>query len=197
MFGLYDQFYCFLLPSLPSPTAHSIAALAAGSCEAILAPFERVQTLLQSRHFNEKVADTRDAFKKLRSYGLKEYYRGASAVLLRNGPSNVLFFGLREPAKQALPKPESVAGNFFNDFLSGAVLGATISTIFYPVNVARIYAQDRIGGPYCNVFSSLREAYRERGSVSQLYRGAFLNASRALVSWGIINASYELFKKIL
>jgi hypothetical protein len=50
MFGMYDQYQKFLhhnIPLLPSSVAKGISALLAGSTEAILAPCERIQTLLQ------------------------------------------------------------------------------------------------------------------------------------------------------
>lgn len=45
----------------------------------------------------------------VREYGVKELYRGLVPILLRNGPSNVLFFVLREEAQKL---PQKVSSNF-------------------------------------------------------------------------------------
>lgn len=115
MFGAYDHFYQALSSSgsssssssrllpLPPGVAHTIAALVSGALEATLAPFERVQTLLQSRAFTLTIGNSREAVALLRPLGVAEFYRGGSAVLLRNGPSTALFFGLREPLRSLLP----------------------------------------------------------------------------------------------
>jgi hypothetical protein len=117
MFGAYDHFYQALSSSgsssssssssrllpLPPGVAHTIAALVSGALEATLAPFERVQTLLQSRAFTLTIGNSREAVALLRPLGVTEFYRGGSAVLLRNGPSTALFFGLREPLRSLLP----------------------------------------------------------------------------------------------
>ena len=63
-----------------------------------------------------------------------------TAVLLRNGPSNIIFFGCRDPLRSVLP--ESLENfSLLADFLSGACLGAFISTIFYPLNTTKTHMQ--------------------------------------------------------
>jgi hypothetical protein len=50
MFGMYEQYRLILndtAPSLPVPLSNGVAALLAGSTEALLTPCERIQTLLQ------------------------------------------------------------------------------------------------------------------------------------------------------
>jgi hypothetical protein len=55
-------------------------------------------------------------------YGFKELYRGLVPILARNGPSNAVFFILREEALEKLPKRD---GNLVHlqQFLSGALIG--------------------------------------------------------------------------
>ena len=67
-------------------------------------------------------------------YGLREHYRGLSAILCRNGPGNILFFGLRGPLRQLFPIGETTAATMTNDFICGAMLGAIISTFTFPTN---------------------------------------------------------------
>ncbi len=197
MFGLYDWYYKFLQKSFSSMghwQCSAVAAMAAGSTEAVLAPFERVQTLLQHRRYTERFDNMWDTASKLRVYGVREYYRGVSAVLLRNGPSNALFFLLRDPLRDLLPS-SSEEQSIARDFVSGALLGASLSTIFYPLNVAKTMMQSRLGGRHVGVVPAIRAVLQERGSWIMLYRGVHINFSRSLISWGIINSTYEFCRR--
>ena len=128
---------------------HSLAAMGAGFTEAVLVPFERVQCLLQVKQYNTRLHNTKHAFQYLWRYGPSEYYRGLSAILLRNGLSNILFLGLREPLKDSLPTPRTQLGESFNAFISGAGLGAGLSTLFFPLNVVKSRMQTHLGGKIC------------------------------------------------
>ncbi|CAG2165127.1 unnamed protein product [Oppiella nova] len=209
MFGTFAEYRKLLDTNYgrvvaPSHTSRlCMAALMAGSTEAILTPFERIQMLLQDNHFHRQYNNTFDAFLKLRSYGIREYYRGLSAILCRNGPSNVLFFSLRGEAKNYLPVFDGYEGRLWcslmKDFISGACVGALISSIFYPINVIRTQMQTKApGSPFVSIPQALRDVYVLRGrSIRKLYYGVHVNYSRAFISWGIINASYEVFRRLL
>ena len=199
MFGLYDLYHKKLqrvdgLEDQPMLTA-VVASMLAGSSEGLLCPLERVQTLLQHRHYTEHYENMIDAARKLSRHGLREYYRGFTAVVLRNGPSSAMFFSLREPLQMAWPAPEVPfgLGAIGRNFLSGALLGACISTIFFPLNVAKSVMQSQVGGRFPGVSVTLRRLVEERG-IRGLFRGVHVNYTRSLVSWGIINSVYELLR---
>ncbi|XP_037636485.1 solute carrier family 25 member 51b [Sebastes umbrosus] len=203
MFGLYEDFSRVLLDrasgtGVPDLVTRSFAAALAGTAEAVLMPFERVQTLLQDHRHHGRFNNTVHTFRTLLSeYGVRECYRGLVPVLLRNGPSNVLFFGLRGPIKEQLPQVNSRAGHMVNDFVCGGLLGAFLGIMFYPLNVVKSRAQSQVGGAFQPCRQVLLTVWRERGgSVAMLFRGAHLNYHRSLLSWGIINATYELLLKI-
>ncbi|XP_061541376.1 solute carrier family 25 member 51b [Phycodurus eques] len=204
MFGLYEDFSRVLLEraegsGLPELVTRSFAATLAGTAEAFLAPFERVQTLLQDHRHHGRFNNTAHTFRTLLTeYGVRECYRGLVPIVLRNGPSNVLFFGLRGPIKEQLPEATSRAGHLVNDFVCGGVLGAALGIMFYPLNVIKSRAQSRVGGAFQPCRQVLLTVWRERGrSVAMLFRGAHLNYHRSLLSWGIINATYELLLKLI
>lgn len=160
----------------------------------------------------------------INKYGLHEHYRGLSAILLRNGPANVLFFGLREPLRESFPRGVSGIAIMTNDFICGAMLGAVISTICFPLNgkfvaieytcafwrpilifvccvwpelVARTRMQSIYGERFIGVGEALYLTYQERGhNWWRLYRGVHMNFIRSLLSWGIINSAYEKLKSI-
>lgn len=196
MFGTYANYSTVLhnhLPHTPWLLTHTIAALGAGSTEAVLAPFERVQVVLQMKDYHGDVHNTLHAFRTIYKNGIPEMYRGLSAILLRNGPSNVLFLGLRDPLQQALPHPEGKFGDTLTAFISGAGLGAALSTVFFPLNVIKTRMQTRIGGPFLSMRGALQETLAERNHQwKKLFRGVHINYTRSFVSWGIINAVYEL-----
>ncbi|KAM3867375.1 solute carrier family 25 member 51b [Diretmus argenteus] len=204
MFGLYEDFSRVLLDrvgssGIPELGTRSFAAALAGTTEAILTPFERVQTLLQDHRHHSRFNNTAHTFRTLLTeYGVRECYRGLVPVLLRNGPSNVLFFGLRGPIKEQLPEATNWAGHVVNDFVCGGVLGAALGIMFYPLNVVKSRAQSQVGGAFRPCGEVLLTVWRERGgSLAMLFRGAHLNYHRSLLSWGIINATYELLLKVI
>lgn len=206
MFGLYEDFSRVLLEraervgyGVPELVTRSFAAALAGTAEAILTPFERVQTLLQDHRHHGRFNNTAHIFRTLLTeYGVRECYRGLVPILLRNGPSNVLFFGLRGPIKEQLPEASSQAGHLVVDFVCGGVLGAALGIMFYPLNVVKSRAQSQVGGAFQPCREVLLTVWRERGgSLAMLFRGAHLNYHRSLLSWGIINATYELLLKLL
>ncbi|XP_026059701.1 solute carrier family 25 member 51 isoform X2 [Carassius auratus] len=202
MFGLYEDFSRLLrlhAPQAPVLLTDGIAAVLAGTAEAVLTPFERVQTLLQDPRHHGNFQNTAHIFRVLlQQHGVRELYRGLVPILLRNGPSNVFFFGLRGPMKELLPEAETKAGHLVNDFVCGGILGAGLGVVFYPLNVVKSHAQVQIGGEFQSCRVILANVLRERdGKLSRLFRGVHLNFQRSVFSWGIINATYELLLKML
>ena len=202
MFGLYNYSYNVLLCSWKfSHMASSLtAAMFAGTCEAALTPFERIQTLLLDPKHHNTFRNTYHSFRVIYNrYGLQEYFRGFTAILLRNGPSNVIFFSLRRPIKQRLPVADkNTVRNSINDFISGALIGAMCSTIFYPVNVVKARMQSQLGGKFYSFSSTFKYVLKVRQyRWRKMYRGIHINFARSLLSWGIINATYEILMSIL
>ncbi|XP_036373019.1 solute carrier family 25 member 51 [Megalops cyprinoides] len=201
MFGLYEDFSRLLSRHAGGPEllTRSVAAVLAGTAEAAFTPFERVQTLLQDQRHHGRFHNTFHTFGTLlREHGVRECYRGLAPILLRNGPSNALFFGLRGPLKQRLPEAQTPAAHLVNDFICGGVLGAVLGIMFYPLNVVKSRMQSEVGGPFPSSRAVLLTVWRERGGkVTHLFRGAHLNYHRSLLSWGIINATYELLLKLM
>ncbi|XP_041360945.1 mitochondrial nicotinamide adenine dinucleotide transporter SLC25A51-like [Gigantopelta aegis] len=197
MFGMYYRFQrllCDCCPQVWKPASHATAAFLAGTVEATLAPFERVQTLLQDRSYTEQLKNTRHAFMSLRGYGLREYYRGLTPILMRNGPSNIMFFLGRDYLKEVLPLDNEGTQKLIKDFTCGALLGAFISTLYFPLNVVKTRMQSQLGGQFVGFFETFRVVMAERHySIERLFRGYHLNYMRSFLSWGIINMSYEFF----
>lgn len=199
MFGTFTGYSAFIHTHFPEATEISVkffAGLMAGTTEAILTPLERIQALLQDHEHHLKFKNTAEAVRYLRPYGLAEYYRGLVPILMRNGPSTFLFFTLRDEVNAVLPMNRSVLWQAtFSDFISGALVGAFVSTVFYPVNVIKTIMQVQYGPPRPSMMTVMKDTYAERRSLRKMFYGVHLNYTRALVSWGIINATYEFLTK--
>jgi len=186
-------------------SCHALAAFMAGATEACgLTPFERVQVLMQSSKYNVEFKNSFEALRRgLRPYGIREYYRGLSVILVRNGSTNVLFFALRNPLKELIARVDrsnikelSANRHLLADFCCGAVLGACCSTCSYPLNVIKARMQSRLGGEFQGPIAVLNKILKERkNSIRHLYRGVMLNFTRSLLTWGLTNAGYEFFQR--
>lgn len=214
MFGTFRQYEHWLVnhplmrPRYKANEMRTIfvASMMSGSTEAILTPFERVQCILQDGRLNNKYENTRDAFVKLRGYGIAEYYRGLSAVLLRNGPSTFLYFGFKDRLKDILLPSDSWLYSLMGsshkievarNFASGALLGCTISTLSYPLNVIRIkmMIQD-VGSRHMSIFRAAFDLYRERaGEARLMFVGIHANLARSFIYWGSITVFHEMLQK--
>lgn len=198
MFGTFSGYSRFIVHHFPDAsdlTVKFLAGLMAGSTEAVLTPLERVQALLQDKDHHHRFRNTAEAFKFLSPYGFREYYRGLTPILLRNGPSTFMFFTFRDEVMSRVPLDKSILWEqTLSDFISGALVGAFVSTMFYPINVIKTIMQVQYGPPYPSMFTVCRETYAERKTLRKMFYGVHLNYTRALVSWGIINAAYEFFR---
>lgn len=131
MFGVYEEIRRPLTElGFNSYASKVIGAMVAGTTEAILMPFERIQTLLANQKFHSEYRNTMHAFKALRQFGIGEYYRGLTPILLRNGPSNVGFFILRDEVNQRLPKMDLEIERTLAEFICGAMIGVVLSSFF-------------------------------------------------------------------
>lgn len=177
----------------------SVSGALAGLTEAVLTPFERVQALLQMQKYHGHYRHTWHVFEAVaKSHGPRELYRGLSAICMRNSLSNALFFSLRTPLKQMFPRTDNKFENSFYDFVNGGLLGAVLSTMFYPLNVIKSNMQAQVGGPFPGIVASFRVIFDTRGrDVRKFYKGVGSNFTRAILAWGITNSMYEIFLKYM
>lgn len=214
MFGMYEKWQrvlcCFRSPPHSSFTlCHAEAAFLAGSCEALLCPLERTQVILQCPAYHSRFRNTAHAFHDLANMGVKELYRGFSVIVMRNGLSNAMFFTMREPLRRKILRSDDYSTTrsegknrysfsfkrFFADFCSGALLGASISTLFFPVNVVKNRMQSTVQTRYQSGWKVLFLTLQERNGFAGLYKGVGLNFSRSLLAWGITNSVYEFLRE--
>ena len=172
---------------------YSLSGAFAGLTEAVLTPFERVQAVLQMPKYHDNYKNTYHVFRDLQKHeGFKELYRGLTAICLRNSLSSAAFFTGRRPLKQMFPHSANKLENTFYDFLSGGLLGALLSTVFYPFNVIKSHMQARVGGPFIGMYRAYRLVYESRNKkFVNIFKGVGSNFTRAILGWGITNSAYE------
>ncbi|XP_037952439.1 mitochondrial nicotinamide adenine dinucleotide transporter SLC25A51 [Teleopsis dalmanni] len=201
MFGVFDGTRRYFVDkfNMNLYAAKVLAGIASGSVEAALMPFERVQTLLAHSKFHGAFANTPAAFRYIWvNHGFLELYRGLVPVLWRNGPSNALFFMMREEAIKYLPQRNSMTKKTVQEFVAGAIIGASISTLFYPLNVIKVAMQSEMGQKPASMWMTSKRIYYERGGqIKYFYRGCMFNSCRSFLSWGIMNTAYETLKKLV
>lgn len=200
MFGLYEDLSSLLQKHVSAPefATRGVAAVLAGTTEAIFTPLERVQTLLQDHKHHDKFTNTYQAFRALKCHGIGEYYRGLVPILFRKGSRNVLVFGLPGPIKEHLFTARTHSAHLVNDFICGGLLGAMLGFLFFPVNVVKTRIQSQIGGEFQSFPKVFKTIWLERDrKLTNLFRGAHLNYHRSLISWRIIHAAYEFLLKVI
>uniref|UniRef100_A0A034VUK9 Solute carrier family 25 member 51 n=1 Tax=Bactrocera dorsalis TaxID=27457 RepID=A0A034VUK9_BACDO len=201
MFGVFDGSRRYLIDNfnINAYTVKIIAGITSGTVEAVLLPFERIQTLLAHSKYHAYFANTPRAFNYvLVHHGFLELYRGIVPVLWRNGPSNAMFFMLREEVSLFLPETTSKTSKAAQEFVAGAIIGASISTLFYPLNVIKVAMQSEMGQKSETMWTICKRIYFERGNrIKYFYRGCGFNSFRSFISWGIMNTAYENLKKII
>lgn len=197
MYGLYDSYFRLFAKVYPINQDHwyfrSLIGICVGTTETFLAPFERMQTLLSIPEYNQKYRNTAHVFKDIiKNYGLRELYRGYIPCLIRNTVGNCFYFGIREPLAFYLEN-ELKWSKRITQFITGCILGAVVSIVNFPLNVMKTNMQKELRSTV-----SLRRMfiiiYIQRYGFLGMYRGITMNLIRSIISWGIINLTYEVTK---
>lgn len=87
---------------------------------------------------------------------------------------------LAEKYRYSFRTPEQLV-TFIGDFISGALLGASISSLFFPLNVVKQRMQSTVNSPFLSAWTTFQVIWIERnGSFKELFRGITLNYTRYL-----------------
>lgn len=115
-----------------------------------------------------------------------------------------MFFGCREPLHNFFlkfsraNKKKNHLIELTSHFVVGALLGATISSFTFPLNVLKTRIQSNLGGPFESPVRAFGQLFAERNKHwKEVYRGVHLNFTRSMLTWGITNCVFELFKRLL
>lgn len=194
MFGSYHQYYRMISKENRYHLGYSIvASLLSGTTEALFAtPFERIQVILQDGRFNQQYANMFDATYKLKKFGLLEYYRGLNATILRNCPSTFLYFSGLEYLQNLWFINLEKRQHLLSRFVCGAVLGASISSIAYPLNVIKTRMQmQTVGSRLISIPEAFELSLLDRRT---FFVGIHINLLRSLLYWGCITVTSDLLR---
>lgn len=202
MFGTYSTAsHCLERFHLHPQLEIFLSGVAAGTIEAIVMPFERIQLLLVHRKYQNDFKNTMDAFAKVgMQYGFKEYYRGLSVIWIRNASACSSFFLAKAEVKRIFGVKNNVYSEGFKNFCTGGIVGGIISVLVYPFKVMKVVYHRKLGPPspsFRQVFSAIYNSDVDGRGVKNFYRGVWLNAARSLLNWGILNMSYEFFMSLM
>ncbi|XP_062380645.1 solute carrier family 25 member 53-like [Sardina pilchardus] len=202
LFGVQDSLHHhsshLVQEHFPRPLLQAAAGVGTGVVNALVfTPFERVQNVLQNGRNDHRLPTHWSVLVRLNSEPLAlGFYRALLPIIARNALGNGLYFGLKNPVRDALDQQGlSLSAS---SFISGAVNSLVISLSLYPllVLVANMQAgvgQEDVGG---GLKASARKLWvaRQR-SVALLYRGSSLVILRSCVNWGIITATYDWLER--
>uniref|UniRef100_A0A2K6AQH2 Solute carrier family 25 member 51 n=1 Tax=Macaca nemestrina TaxID=9545 RepID=A0A2K6AQH2_MACNE len=169
MFGLYEDLSCLLHKHVSAPEFATcrVAAVLAGTAEAIFTPLEIVQTLLRDHKHHDKFTNTYQTFKALKYNGIGKYYPGLVPILFLNELS---------PIKEHLPTEMTHSAHLVNDFIcEGLLVSDSWGISVFPKVFQKIWLE------------------RDRKLIN-LFRGAHLNYHWSLISWSIIISTCFLLK---
>lgn len=198
MFGFYNNLHNYLTRNNVKH-ARYLSGFASGTMESTIMPFERMQSILINKKFNKKYKNMADVMMKMRKeYGFKEYYRGFTLIFFRNVLGNLCFFSLKHESDCYISKSlESPVFQNVSRFIHGGIIGAFLSTVFYPLTVLKLELQKDVGTVHISAFKAVKDVYLDGKKFKHFYRGGVMNGTRSFLSWGIINSSYEIYLKLL
>jgi hypothetical protein len=131
-----------------------------------------------------------------REEGIRGFYKGAAASVLRECTYSSLRMGLYEPIKT------QYAIFFHNDdspmvkWLSAFTSGAIGSAIFNPIDVIKVRFQSQLPNippPYSSIFDAFHTIYTEKG-LKGLYIGTSATVTRAAFLTSAQLGSYDVIK---
>ncbi|KAH1007777.1 hypothetical protein HUJ04_004971 [Dendroctonus ponderosae] len=198
MFGIYRA------ASIPLETLHMneymekvSACVLSGTFEAFFMPLERIQLLLVSSQFNNRFKNMLHVVKVIvNDYNWREFYRGYNIILFRNITSNTFFFLTKDELSKRIEVSDVGFKRNIENFLFGSIVGSFMTLLFHPLKVIKANIHKQLGGKFKTTKEVVQEIYGSSGGgIANFYRGALMSFARALLSWGITNASYEYIKK--
>uniref|UniRef100_A0A8C5PVK7 Solute carrier family 25 member 53 n=1 Tax=Leptobrachium leishanense TaxID=445787 RepID=A0A8C5PVK7_9ANUR len=177
-------------------TQRTVSGILTGVFEAVLlVPFERVQNILQDGRNNARFPSATSVIQEFKSYKKRNclsfgFYRGFSIILIRNALGNALYFSLKDPLRDLLTTEKTP--RWAPSFGSGALNGALISLMIYPIGVLVSNMQAMVGERLPSIRKVSHGLWTQRGGrITLLYRGASLIVVRSCITWGVTTAIHD------
>lgn len=193
VFGGYGSAVNSISPTPQRPSvshAFSAGAIAGAVQSFVICPVEVVKNKMQVGHFES----TRQAVSQImKTRGVRGFYTGFGATLVRDVPAYGAFFATYELLKRMGADPDEEQ-NFVNTVFAGGTAGMVYHISTYPVDVAktRLQTQSHIAPQYRGLWDCMRDLYKQKS----LFRGFWPTALRSFPSYGAGFLVYELVLKL-
>lgn len=131
-----------------------------------------------------------------REEGIRGFYKGAAASVLRECTYSSLRMGLYEPIKTQYALVLGDESSPLIKWLSAFTSGAIGSAIFNPIDVVKVRFQSATCAkvpPYSSLFDAFRTIYSEKG-IRGLYIGTSATVTRAAFLTSAQLGSYDVIK---
>jgi hypothetical protein len=188
----------------------SNGALSSSMTVFITQPLQVIRTSMMVTYKDNKVSSMSDVFKKIKqNEGLKGFYRGFSAALLKTTVGSAIYFGFLEGTKDCLRKhhieldhtnceisnPNNAHKHNVINFISSGLARGIQTTLVNPILVVRTRYEVVGFNSYNSILDALIKIKKEEG-----WRGYLKGLRQTLIkdvpSSAIFYSLYEFFKKL-
>lgn len=172
-------------------------ALSSGIARTIMNPLERIEILRQTQNFDYKnLSFFQSVIKMYKTQGVKGFFKGNTASLMRVLPYSAIEFCSVEFSKNILRKFKLSTKNFLGLFLCGAFSGWAAVTATFPLDVVRTRLAihtEHSAIKEKTITESLRNVYKE-GGIRGLYKGYGLTSLGNILFIASKQAMFEFLK---
>eukprot|EP01104_Vermistella_antarctica_P000691 TRINITY_DN10824_c0_g1_i1.p1 TRINITY_DN10824_c0_g1~~TRINITY_DN10824_c0_g1_i1.p1 ORF type:complete len:310 (-),score=23.00 TRINITY_DN10824_c0_g1_i1:67-996(-) len=137
--------------------------------------------------------------KLVRDEGLRGYYSGIQASLMREATYSTIRLGAYEPFKEMLGATDPAHTPIWKKIAAGCMSGMVGAAIANPTDLVKVRQQAELPGAprrYANTFQAFRIIWKE-GGMAALYRGVGPTTKRAAILTSSQLASYDHSKHII
>jgi len=171
----------------------AVRATACGSLSGIVAsfvltPIELVKCRIQVDHTSRSANVVQIITKTLRTEGLRQFWRGQTGTMLREGGGSASWFGTYHALKDET-----------GSLVAGACAGVAYNLSLYPADSIKSRMQTesvKKSGPPATFLQTGKEIVRQTG-VSGLYKGSLITCLRAIPSNAVIFTTHEYVRQWL
>ena len=163
----------------------------------LLNPIERIEILRQTQNTDYKhLSFLSSIYKLYNTQGIKGFFIGNGASIIRLFPSSAIEFYSLELAKNIANKININTNNYLGLFLCGTFCGLCSVTLTFPLDVVRTRLSINTEHSLIkekSIFESIRNIYNENG-IKGLYKGYGMASIGNILFIGIKQSTFEFLK---
>jgi solute carrier family 25 phosphate transporter 23/24/25/41 len=185
-------------PTGPKTLWQSVSYLSSGGIAAMVsrtatAPLDRIRTIYQVQTTPPKIFGI--AGKIFKESGVRGFWRGNGANLLKVAPEKAIKFWAYETAKHMFNPNESEI-TAHQRFMAGASAGIFTEIISYPLDVIKTRLAAAPHGTYTGIIDVVKKTVKSEGVIRPFYRGITPSLLSTAPHSGIDLGVYEVLKTL-